>query len=102
MPVGDRRYACERPVAGHWRVYDSIECLLRDSTAGGTAYLSDYDRGTLHAADSIWVVRADMPSPMGGGYAAFLDRSAAEEVAIARSGRVARLVDWASKGRATP
>lgn len=98
MTISDLRFACERKVYRVWRQYDAIECLLRDSTAAGPAWLADYDTKALHSADSAWVVRGDLPSPMGGGYAAFLDRAAAEQVAGARRGRVARLAEFAAGG----
>ncbi len=101
MKVEDPRWACERQVGGTWRVYDAIECLLGDSAAAGPAYLTDWDGGRLHAADSLWVVRGDLPSPMGGGYAAFLDRASADDVAGARHGRVARLAAFTTGTEAT-
>ena len=93
MEVQDLRFACERQVGAGWRAYDAIECLLRDgaAAAGGPAYLSDYDRQVLHPADSLWVVRGEFASPMGGGFAAFLDRAAADSIAAATRGRVDRL-----------
>jgi len=104
MEVQDLRFACERAVGRTWRAYDSIECLLRDATsrpgaAGGVpgisgAWLADYDSRTLHAADSLWVVRGEFASPMGGGFAAFLDLAAADSVAAATRGRVDRLVSF--------
>jgi hypothetical protein len=105
MEVQDLRFACERHGAGTWRVYDAIECLIRDANVapGGTggapgiagnAWLADYDRQTLHPADSLWVVRGSFPSPMGGGFAAFLTRTAADSIAAATEGRVERLAVW--------
>jgi nitrous oxide reductase accessory protein NosL len=91
MSIQDLRYAAERPDGARWRTYDSIECLLRDAPAGAQAWLTDYDSRALVAADSIWVVRGDIPSPMGGGFAAFRDRAAAEDVAQHTRGRVDRL-----------
>ena len=93
MDVLDLRFACERDAGNRWRVYDSIECLLRDTGAGpaGRAYLADYDRQALHAAESLWVVRGEFASPMGGGFAAFLDLAAADSIAAATRGRVDRL-----------
>ena len=93
MRVGDPRWACERHSDGRWLVYDSIECLLADKSATGPAWLTDWDHRALHAADSLWIVRGDLPGPMGGGYAAFLDRASAEDVAAARHGRVMRFAD---------
>jgi len=97
MEVGSRRFACEREVGDTLRVYDSIECLLRDTgaSAGGTVYLPDYDQQALHAAESLWVVRGSFETPMGGGLAAFLDRAAADELAGSTRGRVGRLADFA-------
>jgi nitrous oxide reductase accessory protein NosL len=90
MAIEDLRFACEDESGGTWRAYDSIECLLRAVPPADRAWLADYDTRTLHAADSAWVVQGDLPSPMGGGYVAFVDRAAADEVAAARRGRVAR------------
>lgn len=97
MEVASRRFACERAVGGKYRVYDSIECLLRDSvmTGGGLIYLPDYDQQTLHAADSLWVVHGSFETPMGGGLAAFLDRAAADDLARTTQGRVGRLEAFA-------
>ncbi len=101
MEVRTLRFACERREAGHWRVYDSIECLIRDAGASPmavaaaprsrTIWLSDYDLQTPHAADSMWVVRGEFASPMGGGFAAFLDLTAADSIAAETRGRVDRL-----------
>ena len=104
MEANDLRFACERQAGSSWRVYDSIECLLADRERGPvtSAWLTDYDRLTLHRADSLWVVQGTFSSPMGGGYVAFLDRAAADEVAHATWGRVDRLVVFAPAARATP
>jgi nitrous oxide reductase accessory protein NosL len=92
MRIEDLRFACERPASGAWRVYDSIECLIRDPGADlGAAVLADYDTQSLHPADSMWVVRGEFPSPMGGGLAAFRDRAAADDIAMRTAGRVERL-----------
>jgi hypothetical protein len=100
MEVQDLRFACERRAGRGWRVYDAIECLTRDAgnaaTPGGTgnAWLADYDSRTLHAADSLWVVRGAFASPMGGGFAAFRHRAAADSVAAMTNGRVDRLATF--------
>jgi nitrous oxide reductase accessory protein NosL len=93
MEVEDLRFGCERSDGKAWRVYDAIECLLRELHAAPetTVWLADYDSQTLHRADSLWVVKGDFASPMGGGFAAFLDRAAADRVAGETRGRVARL-----------
>ena len=93
MEVRDLRFACERQAGKSWRVYDAIECLLRDAGPApiANAWLADYDGTALHAADSLWVVRGAFASPMGGGYAAFLDRAAADSIAAATRGHVDRL-----------
>ena len=102
MEVRNLRFACERSEGRRWRVYDAIECLIRDVDAlpaaiataplSGTLWLSDYDGQALHAADSLWVVRGEFASPMGGGFAAFLDLAAADSIAAVTRGRVDRLV----------
>jgi nitrous oxide reductase accessory protein NosL len=96
MGIEDMRYACETGTGKAVRVYDSIECLLGAGPPPARAWLADYDTRALHAAESLWVVKADIPSPMGGGYAAFVDRGAADEIAGARGGRVARLAEFAA------
>ena len=94
MGIADLRFACERDNGDGWRVYDSIECLLRERGSSSRTWLTDYDAASLHAADSMWVVRGEFASPMGGGYAAFLDRSAASDIASKTRGRVARLAEF--------
>ena len=93
MEANDLRFACERTDGRRWLVYDSIECLLADRERGGltSAWLADYDRRSLHRADSLWVVRGEFLSPMGGGYAAFLSRGAADSVSAETRGYVDRL-----------
>ena len=90
MAIHDRHFACARGERGRSRAYDAIECLLRDSTASGRAWLADYDQRTLHPAESLWVVQGRLVSPMGGGFAAFRDRAAADAVAAEHEGRVDR------------
>lgn len=98
MEVQDRRFACERRGREGWRVYDAIECLLADPgfEHAETAWVPDYDQQSLHRADSLWVVRGEFASPMGGGYAAFLARAAADSVARATRGHVDHLAAFAS------
>ena len=91
MAIVEMRFACETQRKGQWRTFDSIECLLDDRKAGEPAWLTDYDTRTLHAADSMWVVHGSFPSPMGGGYAAFLDPASARDVASKTRGTVGRL-----------
>jgi nitrous oxide reductase accessory protein NosL len=88
MGIQNLRYAGERTAADGMHMYDSVECFARDTAAEGPAWLSDYDSQALHAVDSMWIVRGDIPSPMGGGLAAFLDRSAADDVAGTVGGSV--------------
>lgn len=99
MGVEDPRFACQRDASGKLRVYDSIECLLQDAGSAVSAngvYLTDYDHGLLHAADSLWIVKGSFPTPMGGGLAAFESRAAADEVASRTQGRVGRLAELAA------
>jgi len=101
MEVRDPRYAAARLVDGKVRTFDSIECAIRDRSAdagvAGAAnasarpdvfYAADFATGALHRADSLVVVRApgSIPSPMGAGFAAFLDEGRARRIAAARNG----------------
>ena len=98
MAVQEIRFAALLRTEGGDRQYDSIECLVKDAgTAGGGVYLADYDRGALHAAESLWVVKGDFPTPMGGGLAAFASIESAREVAERTHGRVIRLADLAGE-----
>ena len=90
MTMGDLRFACESGGTGGWRQYDSIECLVSDGPRG-PIWLADYDTRTLAPSESLWVVKGDFPSPMGGGLAAFRDRAAADDIASRTHGRVGRL-----------
>jgi nitrous oxide reductase accessory protein NosL len=78
------------------RQYDSIECLVQDARGDARVYLADYDRGGLHAADSLWVVKGDFPTPMGGGLAAFTSIESARDVAERTKGRVSRFAELAA------
>lgn len=98
MGIQDRHFASARGGPGAARAYDAIECLLRDTTATGPVWLPDYDQSVLHPADSMWVVRGSIASPMGGGYAAFLDSASAAGVAAERSGRAARFAAFVAEG----
>jgi hypothetical protein len=91
MDVRNPRFAAAWCSAGRVLPFDSIECALHDhdaaSAPGSVLFLADYPSGTLHRADSLWVVRAEVASPMGGGFAAFLDRREAERIAASRGGK---------------
>ncbi len=93
MAIRDTHFACVRGSQGHYRQYDSIECLLRDgrARAGEATYLPDYDRQRLCAADSVWVVQGSFPTPMGGGFAAFANEGSAREVGARTRGLIGRL-----------
>ena len=100
MAIQDLRFACEDRRDGRHRFYDAIECLVRAGPGAQAVWLADYDTRTLLPADSVWVVQADIPSPMGGGLAAFRERAAAEEIARERRGHVGRFAEIASPGSA--
>jgi nitrous oxide reductase accessory protein NosL len=100
MTIGGLRFACEAQDAHGWRQYDSIECLVGDQVRG-PAWLADYDSRGLVPSESLWVVKGDFPSPMGGGLAAFRDRAAADDIASRTHGRVGRLAEVAP-GRENP
>lgn len=88
------------------RQYDSIECLVKDAgdrrASGAGVYLADYDRGDLHAAESLWVVKGDFPTPMGGGLAAFASVESAREVAEQTRGRVMRFAELSKRPEVAP
>jgi nitrous oxide reductase accessory protein NosL len=101
MRISDLAFASERLLDAKWLRYDSIECLIADrqKRPGGVAYLPDHDTQALHPASEMWVVKGSIASPMGGGYAAFAGRAAADSVAAATKGTVDRLDAFASGGR---
>ena len=100
MSTGNARFACERLEKDRWLVYDSIECLWHDAphAAAATVWLPDYDQRALHRADSLWIVKGELATPMGGGFAAFLERAAADTVAGASHGLVMRWSELAATG----
>ena len=94
MTITDARFACVRRDDGRWKSFDSIECLLRDGhAASATVRLADYDTRRLVPADSLWLVQGDLPTPMGGGLAAFAGRAASEQVASETHGTVRRFAE---------
>jgi nitrous oxide reductase accessory protein NosL len=100
MAVQEIRFACVARGEDGDRPYDSIECLVKDQSGRKSrVYLVDYDQGALHAAESVWVVKGDFPTPMGGGLAAFASLESAREVAGRTHGRVLTLADL-SRGAA--
>ncbi len=101
MQASDLSLACEARSGDAWHVYDSIECALRDDrvTDPTTLYLADYDSKGLHRADSLWVVHGHFPTPMGGGYAAFATRDAADDLAGTTQGRVDRVTAFVAAER---
>lgn len=104
MEASSPRFACERQVGESWRVYDSIECLMRDAgpAVANTIWLPDYDQRVLHRADSLWIVKGDLATPMGGGLVAFQSRAAADSVAASSHGRVGRWTDFSATPESTP
>jgi len=99
MNIQDLRFACLRREKDGDRPYDSIECLVKDAAGrtqdGERVYLADYDEQRLHDAESVWVVKGDFPTPMGGGLAAFATLESAREVADRTHGHVGRLHELA-------
>jgi len=108
MSVEERRFACVRRAEDRDHRYDSIECLILDERfasepfASGSLFLADYDDGALRPADSVWVVKGDFPSPMGGGLAAFASLEGARDVMARTRGQVGRLDEIARVVRARP
>lgn len=93
MAVADPKFAAAiRTPKDEIEAYDAIECLVRDlrSRTGARTpaeiWLADLPTGALQPAARMTVVLADFPSPMGGGYAAFLSPQVAADEARRRSG----------------
>jgi nitrous oxide reductase accessory protein NosL len=96
MGVQEARFAGLLRGADEDRQFDSIECLVQDShVRSARVYLADYDQGDLRAAESLWIVKGDFPTPMGGGLAAFASIESAREVAERTRGRVSRFAELA-------
>jgi hypothetical protein len=104
MEASSARFACERRADKAWRVYDSIECLMRDAgpAVASTVWLPDYDERALHRADSLWIVQGDLATPMGGGLVAFRSRATADSVAASSHGRVGAWADFAARTEDAP
>ena len=96
MEVGNLKFASERVEAGRARVYDALECLRASERdrAAGRVYVPDYDSGRLLPLDSAYVVHGHFPTPMGGGFAAFASRAAADSVALETQGDVTPGPQW--------
>lgn len=101
MAVSDPRFAAAiRTTGGEVEPYDAIECLVRDGRsrtgerAPAETWLSDLPTGALHPAAAMTVVLADFPSPMGGGYAAFLSAETAAVEAARRGGVAGPLAEF--------
>ena len=96
MEIRSLKFACERVEAGRARCYDALECLRAGERANpaGRAYVPDYDSERLLPLDSVWVAHGRFPTPMGGGFAAFATRDAAEQVARQTQGEVQSGTEW--------
>ena len=101
MSTRDAHFACVRGSRGHYRQFDSIECLLREGPArpGESIFLPDYDQAQLCLADTVWVVQGSFPTPMGGGLAAFATEASAREVGARTNGRVGRLHEFVGRAK---
>lgn len=99
MTIRDLRFAAAwTGEDGEVLRYDDVACLLRDLRDGldpAGAWLSDFTApGSLHRAAAMVLVRADFPSPMGGGYAAFSDPGTARVRSKERNGISGRLTEF--------
>jgi nitrous oxide reductase accessory protein NosL len=92
MDIDDLRFASEMREGDRWSAFDDLGCLARAarSAHGAPLYLTDYDSRALVAADSVWIVKGSLTTPMGSGCVAFRRRAAADEVAGQSDGRVMR------------
>lgn len=101
MAVANPRFAAAiRTADEKIAAYDAIECLVRDlrsrkgSRAPDEIWLADLPTGELQPAARMTVVLADFPSPMGGGFAAFLSPQTAVDEARRRSGVAGSLAQF--------
>jgi copper chaperone NosL len=102
MTISDDRYgAAIVTVKGRTHKFDSVECMLQSLIEGGKLagtgvdqwYATSYpNRGTLIPAPSaVYLVSANMPSPMGAGVTAFAKREDAARMQQEKGGDV---LDW--------
>lgn len=101
MVINDARYAAAvKSGTGEVNGFDALECLIRharrNTEEGDQIWLSDFYDSRMYPESQMTVVLADFPSPMGGGLAAFKDKSKAEEAATTRRGEAGLLGDFVS------
>jgi hypothetical protein len=101
MIVKDPHYAGAAREEGRVLAYDAIECLVRARRqAGGTVsdaiWVADHTTGVLHPQSAVTIVQGGYPSPMGGGFAAFLDPERGRAEAASRGGAAGTLADAVS------
>jgi hypothetical protein len=103
MKVSDPLYAAvSRTPEGETFTFDDPGCLIRHlrerrDWVGDRIWLAAYDaEGRLVPLDGITLVGAEFPSPMGSGFAAFLDPATAHEEARNRGGVAGLLEDFVS------
>ncbi|NNF05438.1 MAG: hypothetical protein HKN21_01630 [Candidatus Eisenbacteria bacterium] len=101
MVINDTRYAAAiKSATGEVAGFDALECLIRharrNKKEGDQIWLSDFYDLQMYPESQMMVVLADFPSPMGGGLAAFKDKSKAEEAAATRRGEAGLLADFVS------
>ena len=96
MTVNDPRFAALFEDESTQQTFDSIECLLKGKRISGDTgvqgiWIMDFDTQKLCPASALTIVKADFPSPMGGGYAAFADAGHARAQTEAHRGQLGTL-----------
>ena len=96
MLISEERFAAAlTTVTGETEAFDDVGCLLhaltRPDRSGARARVHDYRSGRwLEAPRAVFVHSDDVPTPMGGGFAAFSTHEAAEQFAREVHGTVMR------------
>lgn len=104
MTIDDPRLAgAVRTPTGEVRRYDDIGEILADLEESGVEaaeiWLRDFEDESWIRASDAFLVRSDLPTPMGSGLAAFATRSAAQRLAASRHGE---LLTWSRYELNTP
>ena len=96
MLISEERFAASlTTVTGETEAFDDVGCLLRALTrpdrSGARVWVHDYrSERWLEAPRAVFVHSDDVPTPMGGGFAAFSTQEAAEQFAREVHGTVMR------------
>ncbi|MFN3803851.1 MAG: nitrous oxide reductase accessory protein NosL [Pyrobaculum sp.] len=102
MVIVDKRFAAVYRHEGRWEKFDDVICLLRYLKEIGrlddikNAYVYDYLSGRLvKASEAYFVITKKIPTPMGSGIVAFIDREQA--AAYSEDGKIYTIEELAEK-----